>query len=208
MRGNQATLMRALYEAGAVQRWHTLPHHGEQIVAAHSWGVAAFILTFHDGNPSANTEFRNDAGQTVILPGPSPRLVRAAILHDSHERWSGDNPSPARRAMPSLQQGEDEAQERFWLWSQEDHPEAVLTPEELVWLRLGDMVDAWWWCLQQLRMGNQHAWNACGSIKDAIDAMIRENEGQFVDADGLLVAIGELDEARLPESLKNLEERF
>lgn len=208
MKGNQATLMRAYYEAGAVQRWHTLPHHGEQTVAAHSWGVAAFILTYHDGNPSANTEFISDGGHKVILPGPSPKLIRAAIFHDAHERWSGDNPSPARRAMPSLQQGEDEAQDRFWAWSFEEHPEKCLTPEELVWLRLGDMVDAWWWCAQQLNLGNQNAYQAETDIRKAISAAIDQNAGQFVDAEGLMTSILELDALRLPESLKTLEERF
>ncbi len=188
MKGNQTTLMRAFYEAGAVARWHTMPQVGGPLtVNAHSWGVAVFILTFHDGVPSLN-------------------LIKAALLHDAHERWSGDTPSPARRAIPLLQQGENEAQARFWRWSYEPHVEEMLEADELVWLRLADAAEAWLWTLAQMRLGNQNVARASTGLLRAIQAIVTDNADMFVDADGLLRAIEAMDAPRLPEALGELEE--
>lgn len=208
MKGNQATLMRALYEAGHTQRWHTVPHHGEALVNSHSWGLAVFILTFHDGLPSTD--------ELDAPPGPSMRLIRAALLHDVHERWSGDCPSPARRAFPGLQEGENEAQSRFWRWAQplwadesEWHPEMCLSEREMAWLKLGDAVEAWLWTKHQWALGNQHVANPNHVMWKAIVAILKKFEHCFLDADGLQRAIAEVTlKNRLPDDINELEENF
>lgn len=207
MKGNQGTLMRALYEAGHTQRWHTMPHHGQALVNSHSWGVAVFILCFHDGNPSTD--------ELDAQPGPSPELIRAALLHDVHERWSGDGPSPARRDVPALQKGEDEVQHRFWswaepLWADEPHPELSLSARDRVWLKLADAAEAWMWTQHQLALGNVHVMAASRGCWEAVERIITTHSSTtFVDAEGLLQAIRESNPlVRLPEGLAELEENY
>lgn len=193
MKGNQSTLMRAFYEGGAVARWHTMPQVGGPLqVGQHSWGVAVFVLTFCDRVPTI-------------------QLIRACLLHDMHERWSGDSPSPARRAIPALQDGENEAQERFWAWADEPHPEKGLERWEEAWLRLGDAVDAWLWCGAQLNLGNRNVLGArTKNLWPGITKMVDETyRDVFVDPDGLLEAIAQIDLAeRLPEPLNKLETEY
>lgn len=205
MKGNQATLLRALYEAGNTRRWHTMPHHDVNLVATHSWGVAVFILAMHDGNPSTD--------ELDAPPGPSPELIRAALLHDIHERWSGDGPSPARRDVPALQAGEDEVQHRFWawaepLWADEPHPELCLSARDRVWLKLADAAEAWLWTEHQLHLGNLHVAQANHGCWAGVEKIIRTHgHTTFVDADGLLQAIRDASpRQRLPEGLAELEE--
>lgn len=206
MKGNQALLFRALYEGGQTRRWHTVPHHEPNLVSAHSWGVAIFILAFHDGNPSTD--------ELDAPPGPSLALIRAALLHDVHERWSGDGPSPARRAVPALQAGENEVQHRFWdwaepLWSETPQPELPpnLSARDLVWLKLADAAEAWFWCEYQLRMGNLHVEQARDGCRRGALSIVRTHSHAFVDPDGLEEALIEAASAgRLPESLTDLEE--
>ena len=192
MKGNQSTLMRAFYEAGAVSRWHTMPQVGGPLqVGQHSWGVAVLILTFCDR-------------------GPTLCLLRAALLHDAHERWSGDSPSPARRAIPALQEGENEAQARFWEWAMETHPEACLEDWELAWLRLMDCVEAWLWTQSQMALGNLNVANASQTLREAARTMVLETfRDHFVDPEGLWEALEQINlRERLPEALTALEEKY
>lgn len=193
MRGNQATLMRALYEAGAVARWHTMPQIGGPLqVGQHSWGVAVLILTFCDREPSL-------------------RLVRAALLHDMHERWSGDSPSPGRKDIVALQEGENEAQRRFWVWADEPHPEEHLELWEEAWLRLMDATEAWLWTGRQLSLGNHNVQGARDeNLWPSIEKMVLVTYVDvFVDPEGLLEAIASINVGeRLPERLSVLEEQY
>ena len=72
----------ALYNAGAVRRWHTNPHmaHVVDTIDGHSGRVAKLILLLH--------------------PAPSMALIRAALTHDDGEHATGDVPYPAKAAMP------------------------------------------------------------------------------------------------------------
>tara|TARA_R110000868_G_scaffold160021_2_gene389304 strand:- start:1785 stop:2234 length:450 start_codon:yes stop_codon:yes gene_type:complete len=61
--------------AGRTRRWHTIAGL-DQDTAAHSWGVAVLML--------------------LNEPNVSFEAIKAALLHDLHEHWSGDTPSPAK----------------------------------------------------------------------------------------------------------------
>jgi hypothetical protein len=187
MNGNQSTLMHALYEGGQVERYHTRVHLGSYTVASHSWGVAVFILAFCDHDPS-------------------PSLLRAALLHDVHERWTGDGPSPARREFPELQQGEDAGQRRFWRWTDQEDPSEVLTDQEKLWLRLGDCAEAFFWSKVQYSLGNQRIREFNERCAASIAQMIEDGRDHLVDPDGLRRAIMETHTGKpLPEGITDLE---
>lgn len=207
MKGNQSKLMHALYEAGLTRRWHTTPLIGDDMVARHSWGVLVFILTFHDGLPSTD--------ELDAPAGPSPALLRAAALHDVHERWSGDSPNPTRKCFPGAQQAEDECQSRFWNWAQplwadfdKWHPEEHLTERERAWLKLADAAEALLFCQYQMALGNRLiAPSGYSNMVDAVRSITQKYEHCFLDAEGLREAVLSINLAnRLPDHMDLLEE--
>ena len=116
--------LTAIYNAGAVRRWHTNPHmaHVVDTIDGHSGRVAKLILLLH--------------------PAPSMALIRAALTHDDGEYAVGDIPGPAKAAMPTavrdaLDAIETAAREAIW------GPDPVLTEAEALWLRYADRLDAY-----------------------------------------------------------------
>lgn len=182
--------MRAYLETSWVRRWHTMPESGHpETTGHHMYQVAMFILTFKPEDPSLE-------------------LVKAALTHDRHERWSGDIPSPGRRAVPQLQTGEDVVQMRCDELFADDSG-SCLEPHELAWLRLADASCAWYWCVHQKNLGNMHVMNAYEGCLNGLKAVIRENEKHFVDPESLQEAIiMAATGPRLPESIQKFEETF
>lgn len=116
--------LTALYNAGAVRRWHTNPHmaHVVDTIDGHSGRVAKLILLLH--------------------PAPSMALLRAALTHDDGEYAVGDIPGPAKAAMPPVVRDALDAIEtaaRGAIWG----PDPVLTEAEALWLRYADRLDAY-----------------------------------------------------------------
>lgn len=114
----------ALYNAGAVRRWHTNPHmaHVVDTIDGHSGRVAKLILLLH--------------------PAPSMALIRAALTHDDGEHATGDVPYPAKQRFApefraALDAMETAAREAIW------GPDPVLTDAEALWLRYADRLDAY-----------------------------------------------------------------
>ena len=83
---------QALYDAGAVKRWHTKLTIKEQDNAAHQWGVAMIVAH--------------------IFPGSS-HLLMAALTHDLHEAEAGDIPYPFKRNNPVVKEAYDKQAEAF-----------------------------------------------------------------------------------------------
>ena len=114
----------ALYNAGAVRRWHTNPHmaHVVDTIDGHSGRVAKLILLLH--------------------PAPTMALLRAALTHDDGEHAVGDIPGPAKAEMPPAARDALDAIEtaaRAAIWG----PAPVLTDREALWLRYADRLDAY-----------------------------------------------------------------
>lgn len=116
--------LAALYNAGAVRRWHTNPHmaHVVDTIGSHSGRVAKLILMLH--------------------PAPSMALIRAALTHDDGEYATGDISGHAKAALlPAVREAldaiEQHAREAIW------GPDPVLTDNEALWLRYADRVDAY-----------------------------------------------------------------
>lgn len=108
---------------GQVRRWHTNPFFGQysQTNADHSWGVAVIIL--------------------ALNKTPSQNLLTAAILHDCHEYFCADLPTPLKQSEPEITMKlEDVGREKFASRSGIAFPD--LTEEEEKWLYLADKLEA------------------------------------------------------------------
>lgn len=126
--------LQAAHIGGNTRRWHAEDVHGEQTVAAHTWGMLAILFILH--------------------PSPSPNLVRAITFHDGSEPYSGDIPFFARRAFPTLQDAEDDIGAR-WNEVMGLGRTYDLAPVDVWWLRMTDAAEAYFFAKRQLAMGNR-----------------------------------------------------
>lgn len=128
--------MDLLWNAGQVVRYHTLPVLRRQTVGEHTYGVLVFLNLL--------TDF-----------GPSPELVRAALLHDAPEAVVGDLPAPAKRflgangGLSKLRSAEDEVMSSVGL-----EPRTPLLRSELRLLKLADCLEGMRFCAQEVASGN------------------------------------------------------
>lgn len=141
-----------LREAGHVQRCHTVPHHGSYSVAEHSWQAATLLIALH--------------------PDPSPDLLKAVLLHDVAERWTGDVPNYAkvadRHLATALGNREQEIQRVLGV-------DLYLTTEDEWWLKAVDVLELWLWTEDQDALGNQHV------------SRVRENIVEFMNSHGAVL---------------------
>lgn len=123
-----------LREAGNIERAHVLPHHGSYTVGKHSFDMALLLLALH--------------------PNPSFELLRACIVHDLGERYTGDVPHPAKMADGELAR-RIERQERAARSMM--GVDFTLDVEEQRWLTGLDMIEFLLWCKDQVALGNANA---------------------------------------------------
>jgi len=111
-----------VYESGKVLRYHSNPVMARlfQTDADHAWGCAALLFVLH--------------------PSPSLELIKAAIFHDSGERWAGDMPAPAKWKNPKL--AEDHATVEKELADEKGIPTFELDEEEENWLKFVDRLES------------------------------------------------------------------
>ena len=127
-----AAQVRTLFDGSAVRRFHTIQTVAENTVGQHSHGVAMFCMLFEDGKPSA-------------------ALLMKALTHDLAEQYTGDVPSPAKRALGIRQEfGVVEEQ----LLSTVDFSIEVTEHEEVV-LKLADCADGMLFCAKERMLGNR-----------------------------------------------------
>lgn len=134
-------------EAGAVTRWHLIPHHGVDTVANHSWNATMLLLE--------------------LYPEASRLLIVYMLNHDVTERWVGDIPASSKAMFPLISKGVGVAEE--WLENKFDIPASHrLLRKEREWARAIDAVESAIWCHEQLQMGNQLVVNALESLDEWI----------------------------------------
>lgn len=127
---------QTVLESGDVRRWHTVPAV-QQNVAEHSWGVATILALYH--------------------PHPSADLLRAALLHDCHEKEFGDIPSPTKRSVPELVEHE-EAYELLWFDKLGlGSPYDFLLMADFAWLDWADKLEAYLFLKRARINGNCNA---------------------------------------------------
>lgn len=123
--------IRAVFQGGAVRRFHTLPTVGVDTVASHSFGVAMLAWMLCKG-------------------APSRALVQKCLVHDIPEQTFGDIPSPAKKFLESekLARAEDSLLEENGL-----HP-GTLTEEDERVFKLADNLDGLRFCIEEYNKGN------------------------------------------------------
>lgn len=129
--GKTLSFIRQGYAVGRYHQRHTAVR---ETVAAHSAGVAAFLILMNDELPS-NT------------------LLAAALMHDVPEGVTGDIPSPAKRAM-----SEDAKQDLSMLEDSLLETNGLaypLTDDEQRQLKIADCFDGLMFCIEELRRGNR-----------------------------------------------------
>lgn len=112
--------------AHRVQRYHSNPHLARigQTNADHAHGVASIVAILH--------------------PEASATLLRAALWHDAGERWAGDLPQPFKVEWPDIARQHRFAEGKLALRSRPPLP--ALTPDEELWLKLADSLEAVLFC--------------------------------------------------------------
>ena len=123
-----------LRKGGSVKRWHTITNAKEQTVAAHSWGVAVIVME--------------------LWPDSRTHRIYASLLHDVPEQLIGDVPAPTKWAHPRLAKELGVAEESFWDIVKVKFPE--LTSEEVLKLKIADMLELLWYCIEEERLGNKN----------------------------------------------------
>lgn len=150
--------VRTLFDGSGVKRFHTIPTVTENTVGQHSHGVAMFCMMLEDGNPSAV-------------------LLMKALTHDLAEQYTGDVPSPAKRALGVRKEfGEVEEQ----LLATVGFSIALTEREEVV-LKLADCADGMMFCAKERMLGNRskmikHAYKNYGTYVNDIIQVLEPGE--------------------------------
>lgn len=127
----EATLYR---DAGAVKRYHTQRTHRTQNLAEHTFGM---LMLIRQVDPLALTR-----GQ----------LCAAVLHHDLPELFTGDTPSPIKRAHPMLGAALTEIEQDLAPLYQPYE----LSVDEGCLLKWADRIEMTLWCMEEHRMGNTH----------------------------------------------------
>lgn len=124
--------VRALFDGSQVKRFHTIPTVSENTVGQHSHGVAMFCMLMAGQEASAN-------------------LLKAALVHDLAEQYTGDVPSPAKRVL-GVRKAFGEVEDALLATVDYD---IELTSVEQVVLKLADCADGMMFCAKERMLGNR-----------------------------------------------------
>ena len=125
--------IKALLEAGQVERLHTTPHHMCYNIATHSWGMAALLFKLY---PTP----------------PSNQLIKAVLFHDVAERYVGDMPGPAKWwTVPDCGEILQEAEQVICILLGVN---TSLAEIEKDWLKALDLLELQQYCWAEEQMGN------------------------------------------------------
>ena len=119
-------------QGGNVKRYHTIQINGEQTVASHSWGVAMLIRE--------------------LWPNCSKELLCAALDHDIPEGITGDTPFTAKSRFPGIRSALTCAEEEL---NSELGLQVLLSDKYRARLKVADMLELLWFCLDQHQLGNK-----------------------------------------------------
>jgi 5'-deoxynucleotidase YfbR-like HD superfamily hydrolase len=120
---------------GDTVRFHTRKVINRQDVAAHSWQVALLCYMLMGGNVRKE-------------------LMLAALQHDMGERWTGDVPSPVKRASKELNDRLEQL-EQDSLLAHTGLPVVQLSPWEALVLDVADRLSGAYYCYAERLQGNQ-----------------------------------------------------
>ena len=121
-------------QAGRVQRYHAAPVDKKQSVAEHSWGVAMILLE---------------------ICFPSKSLLKAALIHDAAEYYTGDLPSPVKRVSPEVKELFDALEDDGLALLELIMPD--LDARETRLLKIADCLEGMYYCDSRIQAGDNGA---------------------------------------------------
>jgi 5'-deoxynucleotidase YfbR-like HD superfamily hydrolase len=127
--------IKALREAGQIQRVHTVPSHGSYSNAEHVAQMMNLLFELYPGDPPME-------------------LVKAVLYHDVAERWTGDIPGPMKYVSERL---DDECTIAEIKCLNALCIDLDISENDSTWLRAIDKIELWLWAQDQLALGNQNA---------------------------------------------------
>lgn len=128
---------------GAVERCHTVPHHGSYNNAAHSWGVAMLMR--------------------LLWPEDFERLVIYCLSHDIPEAWTGDIPAPMKRD-PHVNTVCSRIDADIFSWLGLPNPDVNLSLLDRAKLKACDHLELFVWALEQRACGNAYAQSVINAL--------------------------------------------
>lgn len=135
-----------LRSAGYTKRCHIKQTIGHQTVAEHSFFVALLCWRLTDREPSE-------------------ALLKAALFHDLAEIVTGDVPAPVKWMSKEIKE-ELEQMER--VFDHVFHLEVSLSSKEEAILKLADLLELGWYCVDQKRLGNMNMEDVYKNVERAI----------------------------------------
>lgn len=127
----------ALRKSNSVSRYHTETLLLDESVGQHVANVCMILCWMY---------------KHVGIPA---RVLRAAVLHDVAEVYTGDAPAPVKWEYSKVEEGLKMAERDFWRklvgW---DNPYDSLTLEELAVVKFADMADLCLKCIHERELGN------------------------------------------------------
>jgi 5'-deoxynucleotidase YfbR-like HD superfamily hydrolase len=151
MQRDLVDLVTKIREGSAVERAHTLPHHGSYSVGKHSYDAVMLLFTLH--------------------PSPTMELVKAVLSHDLGERWCGDIPAPTKWSDGEFAKRSGALEKRCLAHLGYD---ISLTAEDVQWLNAVDKLELLLWAKEQIAMGNQNAASCVGNLLAWFKASVKQ----------------------------------
>lgn len=123
------TRLKAVREAGYVERCHNVGKTSGYNLAQHQYNVAMICL--------------------LLWPNDTD-LVAAALTHDIPERWTGDIPAPVKRMNAAIKDGVDKMHDT--IWEALDLPgERRLNADQMKKLHAADKLELYLWTFEEER---------------------------------------------------------
>ena len=155
--------IKAAREGACVERTHTFLTVGPQ-----------YTNGFHTFNMLAMLR--------ILYPDCSKTLVWAILEHDLPERWIGDSPYPAKTMGILNKDVEAKYEEEICESIFGYYATGVLSEEELNWLKGLDLLEFWFWMLDERSLGNQTIARMFTRVDKIFRSRAAETPGPILDA--------------------------
>lgn len=120
----------------------------QRIIAARQGGDVLRHHTYHTLKPETVSQHTFNMINLLVMlhPEPSTNLIKACLWHDVAEAYTGDIPSPAKKAFPELKQASLHAED---IINEKLGFTVTLSESESDWLHGIDKLDYLMWLTEQ-----------------------------------------------------------
>lgn len=159
---NTITSIKLAREASYVRRCHTSMHIGEYNVGFHTFNMALMLR--------------------MLYPDCRKELIWAILEHDIPERLTGDIPSPAKWAGVVNRAALEQLEGEILTWLMEENHASKLTEQERYWLLGLDLLELFFWCKDQMALGNVHIVTIHKVLKRVFQSMMSKLPSEILRA--------------------------